>query len=107
MLGRDYPFTGRKDVCAKDVRARRCGGHGFVLLCIEGTTSLCHFGGGAARYAGACTRYGHVVVGPGIAPVWTIAEALRYRLTTGFWNKHLGLPRAETGTLAPGAQDEY
>jgi len=29
--------------------------------------------------------------------VWTIAEALRYRLTHGFWNKTLGLSRQRQG----------
>lgn len=30
-------------------------------------------------------------------PVWTIAEALRYRLTHGFWNKTLGPSRQRQG----------
>ena len=29
--------------------------------------------------------------------MWTIAEALRYRLTTGSWNKHLGPSRQKQG----------
>ena len=67
MLGRDYPFYRRKDVCAKDVRARRCGVMASCFYASRVRPAFAHFGGGAARYAGACTRYGHVVIGPGIA----------------------------------------
>lgn len=98
MLGRDYPFY-RPERCLREgCKSTKMWGHGFVLLCIEGYDQplpfrrwRCPICGRVytIRPCGYWSRHS--------APVWTIAEALRYRLTTGFWNKHLGPSRQKQG----------
>ena len=100
MLDRAFPFY-RPERCLREgCKSTKIWGHGFVLLCIEGydkplpfrrwrcPTCGCVY---TIRPCGYWSRHS--------APVWTIAEVLRYRLTHGFWN-NLGVVRTRRGEYA-------
>jgi hypothetical protein len=97
-LGTDYPFH-RPERCLREgCKRKKIWGHGFVFLCIEGYAEPLPFRRWRCpackcvytmRPCGYWTRHR--------APVWTIAEALRYRITQGFWKKTLGFSRQRQG----------
>jgi hypothetical protein len=98
MLDRAFPFY-RPERCLREgCKSTKIWGHGFVLLCIEGYAEPLPFRRWRCpicgcvytiRPCGYWSRHS--------APVWTISEALRYRLTHGFWNKTLGPSRQKQG----------
>ena len=63
--GESIPFNGRRSVCRKAARARSYGGMASCFYASRDSTSLCCFGGGAARYAGEYTQYGPAAIGSG------------------------------------------
>ena len=97
-LGRDFPFF-RPEKCLREgCKSTTIWGHGFVLLCIEGYAKPLPF----QRWRCPICKCVYTIRPCGYwprhsAPVWTIAEALRYRLTHGFWNKTLGPSRQKQG----------
>jgi hypothetical protein len=97
-LGRNYPFY-RPEKCLREgCKSTKVWGHGFVLLCIEGYKKPLSF----RRWRCPTCRRVYTIKPCGYwprhqAPIWTIAEALRYRLTHGFWSKALEPSRQRQG----------
>lgn len=93
-LGRDYPFH-RPERCLREgCKSTKVWGHGFILLYIEGYAERLPF----RRWRCPICRRVYTIRPCGYwlrhrVPVWTIAEALRYRTTQGFWNKTMGFSR--------------
>jgi len=79
-------------------RSTKLWGHGFVLLCIEGYDELLPFRRWRCPVCGRVYTIRPFGYWPRHhASVWTIGEALRYRLTHGFWDKTLGPSRQRQG----------
>ena len=93
-LGLDFPFY-RPEMCLREgCKSTKLWGHGFVFLCIDGFDKTLPFRRWRCPVCGrvyTIRPFGywprhHALVG-------TVAEALTYRLTHGFWNKTLGPSR--------------
>ena len=93
-LGRDYPFHRPERCLDQQCKSTKVWGHGFILLYIQGYAERLPF----RRWR--CPICGRVyTIRPcdywlrHSVPIWTIAEALRYRTTQGFWSKSSGFSR--------------